>query len=169
MDAKRFASIWPQVEAKAREFDKQMGEKKVWSAQKTMLQMQDLQFEMTGGMANPLSKRVMDDFNKGVQEYNASWQEKSALHTKYFTEQNWEAMLQTAEEAQRRELHPANQNDVKYRIQLAQTIRTGCCGSCRSSRRRRRRPPGPGSCARRGSSCRIRTGCRRPSPGTKTA
>lgn len=121
-DAKRFASVWPQVEAKAKEFDTQMGEKKVWSAQKTMLQMQDLQFEMSGGMSNPLSKRVMDDFNKGIQEYNAFWAENSARHTKYFKEQNWEAMLQTAEEARRRELHPASQNDVTYRIQLAQTM-----------------------------------------------
>ncbi|MBI4537662.1 MAG: hypothetical protein HY712_06870 [candidate division NC10 bacterium] len=119
-DAKRFAKVWPQVEARAREFDKQMGEKKLWTAHRTMLEMQDLQFEMTGGMANPLSKRVMDDFHKGIAEYNAFWQEKTALHTKYFQEWNWEAMLSSAEDSFRRELHPANLAEARSRVQFAQ-------------------------------------------------
>ncbi len=120
--AKRFAQVWPQVEAKAREFDAQMADKKIWTAQKTMLQMQDLQHEMTGGMANPLSKRVSDDFNAGTVEYNHFMQAVNARHSASFQEKNWQAMLDNAQEALKREHLPANEKELKGNVAFAQQM-----------------------------------------------
>lgn len=120
--AKRFAKIWPRVEEKAREFDGQMAEKKLWTAQQTMLQMQDLQHEMTGGMANPLSKKVMDDFNAGMAEYNVFMRETEAAHTRAFKEQDWRAMLDNAETALRREHNPANEKVLKGNVEFARQM-----------------------------------------------
>ena len=61
-----------------------------------MREMEELQFNMPGQMSNPLSQRVMDDFNHALEAYNAFMQEKSELHTRYFREQNWQAMLDSA-------------------------------------------------------------------------
>ncbi|MDD5390300.1 MAG: discoidin domain-containing protein [Gallionellaceae bacterium] len=120
--AKRFAQVWPQVEAKAREFDAQMADKKVWTAQKTMLQMQDLQFEMTGGMANPLSKRVSDDFNAGIAEYNHFMQDVHARHSAAFKEKNWQAMLDNAQEALKREHVLANEKELNGNVAFAKQM-----------------------------------------------
>ncbi|MDP2833308.1 MAG: discoidin domain-containing protein [Pseudomonadota bacterium] len=120
--ARRFAQVWPQVEAKAREFDAQMADKKIWSAQKTLLQMQDLQHEMSGGMANPLSRRASDAFNAGTQEYNRFMQDVNERHTRYFKEQNWQAMLKNAETALQREHNPANDKVLKGNVDFAKQM-----------------------------------------------
>ncbi|MDP2432075.1 MAG: hypothetical protein Q8O33_08590 [Pseudomonadota bacterium] len=120
--ARRFAQVWPQVEAKAREFDAQMADKKLWTAQKTMLQMQDLQFEMTGGMANPLSQRVTDDFNAGIAEYNRFMREVEATHTRTFKARDWQAMLENAEAALQREHNPANDKVLKGNVDFARQM-----------------------------------------------
>lgn len=120
--ARRFAQVWPQVEARAREFDAQMADKKLWTAQKTMLRMQDLQHEMTGGMANPLSQRVTDDFNAGIAEYNRFMREVEATHTRTFKEQDWQAMLKNAEAALQREHNPANDKVLKGNVDFARQM-----------------------------------------------
>lgn len=120
--ARRFSQVWPRVEEKAREFDAQMAEKKVWTAQKTMLQMQDLQHEMTGGMSNHLSKRVMDAFNAGVAEYNVFMREVEATHTRTFKVQDWQAMLDNAEAALRRDHPPANEKMLKGNVDFARQM-----------------------------------------------
>ncbi len=120
--ARRFTQVWPQVEAKSREFDAQMADKKLWTAQKTMLQMQDLQREMTGGMANPLSQRVTDDFNAGIAEYNRFMREVEATHTRTFKEKNWQAMLENAETALQREHNPANDKVLKGNVDFAKQM-----------------------------------------------
>ncbi|MBU1664955.1 MAG: discoidin domain-containing protein, partial [Gammaproteobacteria bacterium] len=120
--AKRFAQVWPRVEAKAREFDAQMADKKVWSAQKTLLQMQDLQQEMTGGMSNPLSKQAMDDFNAGMAEYSRFMLEVESNNTRTFKEKNWQAMLENAETALRREHNPTNERQLKSHVDFARQM-----------------------------------------------
>ncbi len=120
--ARRFAQAWPQVEARAREFDARMAEKKLWSAQKILLEMQDLQHEMSGGMANPLSKKVMDDFNAGMAEYNRFMREVEATHTRTFKEQDWRAMLDNSETALRREHNPANEKVLKGNVDFAKQM-----------------------------------------------
>ncbi len=122
--AERFAGIWPRVETKAREFDQLLAGRKVWSAQKAMLQMQDLQFEMPGQMANPLSQRVMDDFNNALKEYNVFITEKNSLHSQYFLEKNWQAMLENARQSQTRELSVADAREAKSRIDFANRMLT---------------------------------------------
>lgn len=117
--ARRFAQVWPRVEAKAREFDAQMAEKKVWSAQKTLQQMQDMQQEMNGGTANALSRRVMDDFNAGVAEYNRFMQDVLAQQRPLFQAENWQAILDHAQAALAREHTPANERDLKGSVDLA--------------------------------------------------
>jgi tetratricopeptide (TPR) repeat protein len=117
--AKRFAGIWPQVEAKAREFESLIGEKKVFSAEKKMLEIQQLQHEMTGGMANPLSQKVTDEFHKAMQEYNQFSQESTRRHNEYFKSENWEAMLRNAQDMTKRELSPAGEQEAQSRMQFA--------------------------------------------------
>ncbi|MFQ5356557.1 MAG: hypothetical protein ACE5DY_08770, partial [Mariprofundaceae bacterium] len=116
----RFARIWPQVQAKAKEFDQLLAANKVWSAQKTMLQIQNLQFEMPGGMSNPLSKRIMADFNKAVKKYNAFIQKWRKLNSHFFVDKDWQGMLDNAQQALQRELTDADRRDVEGSIKLAQ-------------------------------------------------
>ncbi len=120
--AKRFAQVWPRVEAKAREFDAQMADKKVWSARKTLLQMQDLQHDMSGGMSNPLSKRATDDFNAGMAEYSRFMLEVENNNTRTFKEKDWQAMLENAETALRREHNPANEKQLKSHVDFARQM-----------------------------------------------
>ncbi len=123
--AKKFAGIWPQVEQKAKEFDQLISEKKVFSAQKKMLEMQGLQHEMTGGMANPLSKRVTDDFNKALQEYNEFRKGVEQKYTEYFKDKNWEEGLKLIEESLKRELHAADEKTDRARLAQCQQMLGG--------------------------------------------
>lgn len=117
--SQRFAAIWPKVEAKVKEFDQLIAQNKVWSAHKAMLQMQDLQFDMPGQMANPLSQKVMADFDRALKAYNVFMQEKNVIHQRTFDQKNWQAMLDSALDTQTRELSPADQKEVQSRIAFA--------------------------------------------------
>jgi hypothetical protein len=119
--AKKFAGLWPGVEQKGREFEGLMGQKKLFSAQKKMLEIQDLQQEMPGGMANPFSEKISKDLNAGIGEYNAFWQDATKKHSEYFSALDWEAMLKLAQEVQKRELSPSGEKEAAARAALAQT------------------------------------------------
>ncbi|HEB95173.1 MAG TPA: hypothetical protein ENI96_01920 [Sedimenticola thiotaurini] len=93
------ARSWPRVEAAAAEFERLMEKRRLWSAQRAMLRMDELQREMPGGMANPLSERVMDRFNRAVAEYNAFILEHTQRHSRSFEQKAWQAMLDNAREA----------------------------------------------------------------------
>ena len=117
-----FEKIWPRVEAKVPEFDKYVAEKKPFSAQKAMLEIQNLQSDMPGGMSNPLSKRIIEDFQKAFKEYNTFALEWEQQNTEYFKEKNWQAILDIGLAAQKRELSPSKQKDVQGSIDLAKQM-----------------------------------------------
>ena len=120
-EAKRFAAIWPQVEAKAREFDAQIAQLKPFTAYQTMLRIQELQHDMSGGMANPLSQRVSQAVSQAMAEYSAFWQEKTALNSRHFVDQNWEAMLDNAKRTLEREISPDSLNEARSRVTFAES------------------------------------------------
>jgi tetratricopeptide (TPR) repeat protein len=120
-DARDHVAKWPQVEVKVREFDDQIRNKRIWSAQATMLAMQDILRTMAAGQSsnNPTWRKVQDDFNTGIAEYNRFSQEKTARHTQYFKEKNYAAMLANAESMRERELSPADEKECQSRIDFA--------------------------------------------------
>ena len=110
------------MEQKAKEFDKLIAEKKVFSAQKKMLEMQELQREMTGGMSNPLSKKVTDDFNKALQGYNEFRKGIEQKYTEAFKEKNWEEGQRLIQESLKRELSPADEKNDQSRLAQCQQM-----------------------------------------------
>lgn len=130
----RFARQWPAVEAKAAEFDRLLVDRQIWTAHRAMREMDELQFAMPGQMANPLSRRVMDDFNHALEAYNAFMQERSELHNRYFNEQNWQAMLDSALATRGVwELDANGEKDVQGRIDFArQMLREQAAGSAQT-------------------------------------
>ncbi len=117
--AQRFAKTWAQVEAKVPAFNQLVAAQKPFSAQKAMLEIQHMQHEMPGSMNNPVCRQIMDDFNRCFQEYNAFILQWERLHTQYFKDKNWQAMLDNALEAQQRELSPSRQKDIQAAIDFA--------------------------------------------------
>ena len=96
-EAKKYADVWPRVEAKAKEFDAFIAQKKIWSAQKAMLEIQDILRGQSGGQAstNPLWARVNADFNKGLAWYNDFSQKSNAEWTRLFKAEDWEKRKST--------------------------------------------------------------------------
>ncbi len=119
--ARDYAAQWPRVEAKAKAFNGFIAERKIWSAQRAMLEMQDVLRGMAAGQSaeNPLWQRVSNDFNQGLAEYNRFIQDKSARHTQFFKAQDYAAILRNAEEMRQRELSPADEREAQSRIDFA--------------------------------------------------
>lgn len=117
--ARRFVQVWPQVEAKAREFDAQMAEKKYFSAHKSILAMQDLQKEMPGVTQNALPNRVMKDFDAGMKEYNTFMNQVQETHRRTFKEEDWQVMLDNAEQALAREHSLENEKMLRGNAEFA--------------------------------------------------
>ncbi|HRH81290.1 MAG TPA: hypothetical protein PLW81_09615 [Thiobacillaceae bacterium] len=117
--ARRFVQVWPQVEAKAREFDAQMAEKKYFSAHKSILAMQDLQREMPGVTQNALPNRVMKDFDAGMKEYNTFMNQVQETHRRSFKEEDWQVMLDNAQQALNREHSPENEKMLRGNAEFA--------------------------------------------------
>lgn len=117
--ARRFVQVWPQVEAKAREFDAQMAEKKYFSAHKSILAMQDLQMEMPGVTQNALPNRVMKDFDAGMKEYNTFMNQVQETHRRSFKEEDWQVMLDNAEQALAREHSLENEKMLRGNVEFA--------------------------------------------------
>ncbi|WP_321276695.1 hypothetical protein [Thiomicrorhabdus indica] len=118
----RFEKVWPRVEAKVPEFEKLVAEKKPFSAQKKMLEIQELQKEMPGGMNNPLSKKVMEAFHQSLREYSdftLAWENQNR---EFFIDKNWQAMLDASLEALKRELSPSRKKDIEGSVDLARKM-----------------------------------------------
>jgi|GEM_PF-1900542 len=123
-EAKKYASVWPRVEAKAKEFDSFMAQKKVWSAQKAMLEMQDILRGQSGGQSstNPLWARVTADFNKGVAWYNDFSQKSNAEWTRLFKEQDWEKAEAHIKQVLTQELTPADRKHYEAALQTTNSM-----------------------------------------------
>jgi len=120
-EAKKYASAWPRVEAKAKEFDAFIADKKVWSAQKAMLEMQDILRGQSGGQAstNPLWARVMADFNKGVAWYNDFSRKSNAEWTRLFKAEDWAKAEAHIKQVLAYELTPADRKHYEAALQTA--------------------------------------------------
>ncbi len=118
-EAKKYAFVWPRVEAKAKEFDAFIAQKKVWSAQKAMLEMQDILRGQSGGQAstNPLWARVTADFNKGVAWYNDFSQKSNAEWTRLFKAEEWEKAEAHIKQVLTQELTPADKKHYEAALQ----------------------------------------------------
>ena len=120
--ARRFAQVWPQVEAKAREFDAQMAERKYFSAHKSLLAMQELQKEMPGTSDQSLPRRVMRDFDQGMAEYSSYMAQVEDIHRRAFKEEDWHTMRENAEQALPREHSPANEKMLRSNLEHARKM-----------------------------------------------
>lgn len=123
-EAKKYASVWPGVEAKAKEFDAFMAQKKVWSAQKAMLEMQDILRGQSGGQSstNPLWARVTADFNKGVAWYNDFSQKSNTEWTRLFKAEDWEKAEVHIKQVLTQELTPADKKHYEAALQTTSTM-----------------------------------------------
>ncbi len=115
----RFEKIWPRVEAKVPEFDRHVAEQKPFSAQKALLEIQELQRDMPGGGDSPLNRHIQKGFNQVFAAYSAFISDWEARNAQYFKAQNWQAMLDNSLAAQQRELSPARQQDIAASIAFA--------------------------------------------------
>ncbi len=105
----KFKKIWPQVENKAKEFENLIDEKKIVSAYKKILDIQDLQQEMPGQMANKFSQDLNMRWNKANEEYNQFIQESLKKHQGFYDVMDWDGMLTHVKEVLKREHTPAEQ------------------------------------------------------------
>ncbi|SEM71928.1 hypothetical protein SAMN04489760_13826 [Syntrophus gentianae] len=122
-DAKTYAAQWPRIEAKAKEFDGYITQKKVWSAHKSMLELQDILRPLAAGQSteNPVWKRVNDDMNKGIAWYNEFSQKSFAEWTRLFKEQEWEQAETHLKQVMAQELSPADVKQYTSSLQLVNT------------------------------------------------
>jgi tetratricopeptide (TPR) repeat protein len=119
-DAKAYAAQWPRIEAKAREFDGYIGQKKVWSAHKAMLELQDILRPLAAGQStgNPVWKRVNDDLNKGLAWYTEFSKQSFAEWTRLFKEQEWEQAETHLKQVMTQELSPADVKQYTSSLQM---------------------------------------------------
>jgi tetratricopeptide (TPR) repeat protein len=123
-EAKKYADVWPRVEAKAKEFDAFIAQKKVWSAQKAMLEMQDILRGQAGGQAstNPVWARVQADFNKGLAWYNDFSQKSNAEWTRLFKAEDWEKAEVHVKQVLTNELSPADKKHYEAALGTINTM-----------------------------------------------
>ncbi|MHB8111689.1 MAG: hypothetical protein ACYDHW_16825, partial [Syntrophorhabdaceae bacterium] len=118
-EAKKYGDAWPKVEAKAKEFDGLIAQKKIWSAQKAMLEMQEILSRQSGGQAakNPLMTRVQADFNKGLAWYNEFSQKSNAEWTRLFKAEDWEKAEVHVKQVLTQELNPSDKKQFEGALQ----------------------------------------------------
>ncbi len=123
-EAKKYASAWPRVEAKAKEFDAFIAQNKVWSAQKAMLEMQDILRGQLGGQSssNPLWARVTADFNKGVAWYNDFSRKSNGEWTRLFKAEDWEKAEVHLKQVLTQELTPADKKHYEAALQTTNSM-----------------------------------------------
>jgi len=117
--ARKFEKIWPQVEQKVKEYYNLIDDKKIFTAYKKMLEIQDLQHEMPGQMGNRISRDIMKAYDKANKEYNQFIQEASRKHTELFNAEEWDAVLSHALEVLKREHSVAEQKNWESNVALA--------------------------------------------------
>ncbi len=123
-EARKYAGAWPQVEAKAKEFDGYIAQKKIWSAQKSLLAMQDILRGHPAGQAttNPLWARVNADFNKGVAQYTEFSQKSNAEWTRLFKAGEWEKAELHIKQVLTQELTPADKKHYEAALQTTNSM-----------------------------------------------
>jgi tetratricopeptide (TPR) repeat protein len=123
-DAKVYAAQMPRAEAKVKEFDGFISQKKVWSAHKTMLELQDILRPLAAGQSseNPMWKHVNDELNRGLAWYNDFSQKAMSEWTRLFKEQEWEQAETHLKQVLAVELSPADRKQHESSLQLVNTM-----------------------------------------------
>ena len=123
-DANTYAAQWPRIEAKAKEFDEYIAQKKVWSAHRTMLELQDILRPLAAGQSseNPVWKDVNTTMNKGFAWYNDFSQKSTAEWTRLFKEQEWEQAETHLKRVLTYELSPADQKQFTSSLQMVNNM-----------------------------------------------
>ncbi|MEN6616282.1 MAG: hypothetical protein ABFD12_06965, partial [Syntrophorhabdus sp.] len=123
-EAKKYSDAWPKIEGKAKEFDAFIAQKKVWSAQKAMLDLQDILRQQSGGQAstNPLWAKVQADFTKGLAWYNEFSQKANAEWTRLFKAEDWEKAEIHVKQVLTQELNPADKKQFDSALQTINSM-----------------------------------------------
>jgi tetratricopeptide (TPR) repeat protein len=123
-DAKSYAAQMPRAEAKAKEFDGFIAQKKIWSAHRAMLELQDVLRPLAAGQSseNPLWKHVNEDFNKGLAWYNDFSRKAMAEWTRLFKEQEWEQAETHLKQVLGVELSPADRKQHESSLQMVNSM-----------------------------------------------
>jgi tetratricopeptide (TPR) repeat protein len=119
-DANAYAAQWPRIEAKAKEFDEFIARKKVWSAHRAMLELQDILRPLAAGQSseNPVWKRVNTEFNQGLAWYNDFSRKSMDEWTRLFKIQEWEEAETHLKRVLAHELSPADQKQYSSSLQM---------------------------------------------------
>ena len=120
--ARRFKKAWPAIVAKKPAFDRLIAEKKPYSAYQAMLQIQKMQFDMPGQMANPFSQQITKAVHEAMEEMNQHMRGYEQRNKTFFVNNNWQAMLENAQATAQRELSEANRLAVEGSIKLAKQM-----------------------------------------------
>ncbi len=119
---KTFEKLWSRAKAKVPLFDQHVAEKKPFSAQKVLLEMQKIQSPIPGGGSSPLLQRISDDFNAVFREYRAYILDLEQQNTKLFKEKNWQGILDISLPALNRELSQNRRNNIQGSVNLARQM-----------------------------------------------
>ncbi|MBM4146131.1 MAG: hypothetical protein FJ240_07630 [Nitrospira sp.] len=117
--AMKFEKIWPQVEQKAQEFKNLIAGKKVNSAYKKYQEIQDLQQEMPGQIANKFSRDLFNLWDEANKEYNQFLQDSQKKNQEYFDAMDWEGLIAHAQEVLKREHSGGTRKDWEAILDLA--------------------------------------------------
>lgn len=119
-DANAYAAQWPRIEAKAKEFDEFLARKKVWSAHRAMLELQDILRPLAAGQSseNPVWKSVNTGFNQGLAWYNDFSRKSMDEWTRLFKAQEWEEAETHLQRVLAHELSPADQRQYSSSLQM---------------------------------------------------
>jgi len=119
-DANRYAAEWPRIEAKAKEFDEYIAQKKIWSAHRSMLELQDILRPLAAGQSSesPLWKGVTTQMHQGLEWYNDFSRKSSAEWTRLYNVREWEQAEAHLKKVLAHELSPADRQQFSSSLQL---------------------------------------------------
>lgn len=126
-EARHSAAQWPRVEEKEKAFNEFVAAKKVWSAHRTMLEMQDILRPLAAGQSseNPVWKSVNHSLNNAIKWYNEFTQASNAEWTRLFKVQEWEQAETHVKRVLTYELTPADKRHYDSALQLVNSMLSG--------------------------------------------
>ncbi len=119
-EAKDYQAKMPMVEAKLKEFDALIEQKRIVSSYQKLLEIQDILRTMTLGQSsnNPVIIKMNDEYNKLNKWYNELVQKTNAEWTRLFQEKEWEKAEQLLTEVLKYEHTEANKKNYESSLQM---------------------------------------------------
>ncbi len=121
-DAVDYKNKMPLVDAKMKEFDNLIAEKKVVSSYQKLLEVQDILRTMAGGQSayNPAIIKLNDEYNKLNKWYNELVQKTNSEWTRLFQANDWEKAEVLLKEVLKYEHTEANKKNYESSLQMVQ-------------------------------------------------